>query len=340
MRSSPLGKIIWAAALTLLVVGLLALAACGSTSTAPSSSPPVTASPVATSSAPSSDTPLPAPTVSGTIAFLKLEEVADDANGDIWVVNTDGTGLKRLTDDPDLEDRPTWSPDGRKIAYTHWSAAGNTIWVVNADGTGRKQLTRGDVHGNWPAWSPDGKQIAFWQATSGEESISVMNADGSDAKAVAGGISVWEESPQGPEYGGGMDWAPDGRILYLSAGEVVAVYPDGSGREQLTQGADLGTFAPSPDGALFALENSARRLYVAPVQGSSDSVTLLDPVYDYMADPWSIPTWSPDGNALAISSCSLFGMTGSPIYVINADGTGLSQVPGIETANDAAWRPE
>ncbi len=70
------------------------------------------------------------------------------------------------------------------------------------------------------------------------------------------------------------------------------------------------------------------------------SVTLLDPVYDYMADPWTIPTWSLDGNALAISSCSLFGMTGSPIYVINADGTGLSQVPDVESANDAAWRPE
>lgn len=162
----------------------------------------------------------------------------------------------------------------------------------------------------------------------------------SGVEAVAGGTPVWASNPGGPESGGGMDWTPDGKILYLSAGEVVAVYPDGSDRVQVTQGADLGTFAMSSDGAMFALENSVRRLYVAPVRGSGASATLLDLVYDYMADPWTVATWSPDGTALAISSSSLFGMTGSPIYVIDADGSGLSQVPGIESANDDAWRPE
>jgi Tol biopolymer transport system component len=343
-REHPSSTAIARAAASLAAVAVLALAACGGSSTTTSPSPLVEPSPVAASSAPPSATPLPTPTVAGTIAFLKLTEFADDANGDIYIVNTDGTGLKRLTNDPDLEDHPVWSPDGRQIAYVHWpsnrTAAGNTIWVMNADGTGKKQLTRGDVHGNAPEWSPDGKQIAFWRQTSNGESIYVINADGSGVKAVAGGIRVWEESPQGPEYGGGMAWAPDGRILYLSAGEVVAVFPDGSKHEQLTQGADLGTFAMSPDGAMFALENSARRLQVTPVQAGGASVPLLDPVYDFMADPWTVPSWAPDGKSLAISSSSLFGMTGSPIYIIGADGSGLSQVPGIETANDVAWRPE
>jgi Tol biopolymer transport system component len=338
LRSSPEAFVV-----TLLVVlAALAIAACGGTaSTSPSAAPSQAA---ASPSVAASATPLPTPTVAGTIAFLKLTEFADDANGDIYVVNTDGTGLKRLTNDPHLEDGPTWSPDGRRIAYAHWpsnrTGAGNTIWVMNADGTGKKQLTRGDVSGNAPEWSPDGKQIAFWRQTSSGESIYVMNADGSGVKAVAGGISVWEKNPQGPEYGGGMAWAPDGRILYLSAGEVVAVHSEGSGREQLTQGADLGTFAMSPDGAMFALENSQRQLYVSAVQGGGTPVTLLDPVYDFMADPWTVPSWAPDGKALAISSCSLFGMTGSQLYIINADGSGLSAVPGIDSANDAAWQPE
>jgi len=117
------------------------------------------------------------------------------------------------------------------------------------------------------------------------------------------------------------------------------VYPDGSGLVQMTKGADLGTFGLSPDGTRIALENSVRRLYVAPMRGSGASVTLLDPVYHYMSDPWTVPTWSPDGNALAIASSSLFGMTGSRLYIINADGSGLSKVPGVGNADDPDWRP-
>lgn len=106
-----------------LVAAALAIAACGGSNdatvnlpTPTSSAPSYTdimggSSPSATSSA----VPLPTPTVAGTIVFAKMLNSAAGYDSDIYVVNTDGTGLKRLTRDGMWNDRPSWSPDGSRI---------------------------------------------------------------------------------------------------------------------------------------------------------------------------------------------------------------------------------
>lgn len=70
---------------------------------------------------------------------------------------------------------PTWSPDGRKIAFASERDGNSEIYVMNADGSNVTRLT--DAGGNFPAWSPDGRRIAF--ASGGGPDIYVMNADGS-----------------------------------------------------------------------------------------------------------------------------------------------------------------
>ena len=334
---------------TVCVLGVVALtavlAACGGSSTPASNSP--SAAPSVTPS--ESATPLPTPTVAGTIVFARMLNSANGFNSDIYVVNTDGTGLKRLTHDAVWQERPSWSPDGSKILFSVWtrqSPRSATIWVMNADGTGKTKLTSGALRGVLPNWSPDGRQIAFWKEGPdyGEEDVYVMSADGSAVEPVAGGISVWEENQGGSENGGGLGWTPDGKILFMKTtqqyADVFAVNRDGSGRTQLTKDAQLGTFSLSPDGTRIALDDHASRLYVAPVQGGGKTVTLMDSTYDFMDDLWAGPTWSPDGKALAVATNSINLPIGSPLYVINADGSGLSRVPGVTRAFDAAWRPE
>ncbi len=79
-------------------------------------------------------------------------------NGDIYVVNADGSGERRITrGEPPGEWDPRWSPDGRHIVFAEIDG----IVVVNADGQDRQRITVGPADDDNPDWSPVGSRIAF-----------------------------------------------------------------------------------------------------------------------------------------------------------------------------------
>jgi Tol biopolymer transport system component len=104
----------------------------------------------------------------------------------------------------------------------------------------------------------------------------------------------------------------------------------------------------SPDGKWVARHDvETDRLVIVPVHGGGAPVTLLDPVAAYAESPSFASNvlgpsvdvaWSPDGKALAIAGQSEAAF--SRLYIVNADGTGLSAVPGVDAAQEPAWRPE
>src|SRR5919205_985491 len=73
----------------------------------------------------------------GRIAF----SLGSSAHEDIYSVKADGSGLVRLTDDPAADFDPSWSPDGRRIAYRHEDARSGQIYVMNRDGSRQRNLT-------------------------------------------------------------------------------------------------------------------------------------------------------------------------------------------------------
>jgi TolB protein len=96
-------------------------------------------------------------------------------------MNADGTGVRQLTDNDDVDDEaPVWSPNGKQIAFHSDRDGDDEIFVMNADGTGVRQLTDNDDFDGIPAWSPNGNQITFVSDRDGDDEIFVMNADGSD----------------------------------------------------------------------------------------------------------------------------------------------------------------
>ena len=93
------------------------------------------------------------------IAFTSERGVTHD----LYVMDSDGNNVIRLTHDNFFESRPSWSPDGTKIAFSSARRAvrNSEIYAMDANGENEINLTEHKMHDIVPSWSPDGKKIVF-----------------------------------------------------------------------------------------------------------------------------------------------------------------------------------
>jgi TolB protein len=106
-------------------------------------------------------------------------------NPQIFVQNLDSGSVRRLTYQGKHNTTPSWSPNGKKVAYTGRSSNGlNDIYVIDANGGAPEQLTSGAGDNESPAWAPDGSMIAFSSTREGPSKIFVMNANGSEQRKL------------------------------------------------------------------------------------------------------------------------------------------------------------
>jgi dipeptidyl aminopeptidase/acylaminoacyl peptidase len=129
-----------------------------------------------------------------------------DGDREIYVMNTDGSGLQQLTVNDELFDSaPVWSPDGGTIAFERADAEttsstgavhdSDEIYLMAADGSNVRRLTNTAVHDEGPSFAPDGSRLAFTSERDDPDGdIWTMATDGSDARKVAASPAL-EESP-------------------------------------------------------------------------------------------------------------------------------------------------
>jgi Tol biopolymer transport system component len=121
----------------------------------------------------------------------------DEDRFTVWVMRADGSGQRRLTDDPGTD--PDWAPDGKRLLYLHDGSGGRLLYTINADGSARQRLGNLDVV-RTARWSPDGTSIAL----TAHDAVWIVNADGT-------GLHRIRQSAAYPS------WSPDGRQLVFIA---------------------------------------------------------------------------------------------------------------------------
>jgi Tol biopolymer transport system component len=152
-----------------------------------------------------------------------------DGNPEIYVMNADGSGQTRLTNNAAEDHYPAWSPDDTKIAFTSHRDGNYEIYVMNADGSGQTNLSNNPASESSANWSPDGSKITFTSTRDGNFEIYVMNADGSGQTNLSNN-SAFDGEPA---------WSPDGtKIVFDSSRdgnpEIYMMNADGSGQANLS----------------------------------------------------------------------------------------------------------
>lgn len=263
-------------------------------------------------------------------------------NSEIYMANLDGGGLARLTFDPGVDDCPTWSPDGTRIAFLSNRTGLFEIYVMNANGSNVVQRTFNSDCA-CPSWSPDGNWLAFAMVSGGSMNLWKVGA--------------WSGSPSlvfsDAGYDAEPDWSPDGTRLALTSDrnfydfvtDVFIVGADGSGITEFTEGVPFdGTHYSgptwSPDGTRLAFrrDGSPTWLWVANEDGSGP--VPLTPVAAS-----SRGSWSPGGERILFTTTTnsvawIDKDGGLPVDVMaDAWGPDWNPVPAVADAPDVAPDP-
>ncbi len=233
---------------------------------------------------------------------IVFSNVGADGRDHLFAINPDGTGLTQLTDFRTNDRDPTVSPDGRTIAFAHELDTGQRVIAsIPITGGAVTWLTEPKLQAGRPAWSPDGNLIAFSAGSGIQTRIFVMRSNGTGVRQLTEGEVFNALDPT---------WSPDG-----------------------SQVAFMGTMEPRcGEGCETGLRYD---LFQIDIDGS-DLVNLTQ-----TPDRSEVyPSWSPDGNVLAIS-------VGHPdpgvqgLYLIDPHAElHESRIVPTDHAIDAAWSPD
>ena len=235
---------------------------------------------------------------------------------EVYIADYDGANQRRITINRNLNITPSWSPDGRSIAYTSYRKTLPDIIISNIYVGTMEEPTRGVGQNFLPVFSPDGRQIAFMSTRDGNSEIYVMNRDGSGLRRIT----------DNPRIDVTPTWSPTGTQIAFTSDrsgtpQIYVVSLDGTGLRRLSYEAfaDRPTWSPAPYNEIaFAARTGPgfdiKILNIA--EGVTRQITFGEGSNES-------PSWSPNGRHLAFTSTRAGR---EQIFTVDRDGRNVRQI--------------
>jgi Tol biopolymer transport system component len=244
------------------------------------------------------------------IAFSSTRDDPDPTfcltcNYEIYAMNSDGSNPTRLTNDPNGDQLPRWSPDGAKISFCTSRDTNPLgfhvaeVYVMNASGSDPTNLTDHPAHECFSTWSPDSTKIAFASDRDGQDEIYTMNADGSNPTRITNDPDnndfgpAWQPIPVVYSFSGFFQPVDNLHTFNRTkAGKIIPV------RFSLGGDKGLNIFAKAADGSSYPKSQAIPCDSTATVDGIEETEAVkhglvYDPVSNRYTYDWGTnSTWS------------------------------------------------
>jgi hypothetical protein len=226
-----------------------------------------------------------------------------DGNSEIYSCKTDGSDVRRLTNNQAWDEEPVWSPDGTRIAFVSDRTGHKELYTMNADGSNVVRRTFVGTDCLNPTWSPDGSKIAYSTSSGGSSNIWTVGS-------VDGAPSLLFEKPG---YDAQPSWSPDGHRIALVSDwmaydfvyDIYIISADGTGFTPITADnifdhRDFLYPSWSPDATKLAINIIKADDYAQIGVMNADGTNRI--IVASQAVPWTKTSWSADGTRIVYTS--------------------------------------
>jgi len=195
-------------------------------------------------------------------------------DAEIYTINPDGSGKTNVTNNKRYDVASSYSPDGKRIAYTHWDGHDDEIYTINTDGTGVFRVTNNRTNEYDPSYSPDGKTIVFsgdvrklFPPGTYTVEIYTIGVYGKNRVRLTNN-STYDYSP---------DYSPDGRRIVFSGSSekhsgIYTISARGGGKTKVAKGGDDPDYSPDGKKIVYYIGNDINgEVYTINVGGGGKS---------------------------------------------------------------------